>query len=331
MVHDSFQKHNFLGDYLRAFLHTDEPNFHKKRNKELYAKYGKEIKKLTGPKPITALLIFAIVTTHYLSAYAFSSFNWFALVLLSYFVGAFFSHALYVMIHECTHNLVFKKTFWNKVMHIACDIPLFFPSSIGFRHYHMSHHRFLGQYEKDPDIPHNWEAKFIANSSIKKFFWMLFFMFSQTFRSIRIQGVKVFDRWLILNILVVVVMNIIAWNIGGAKMLTYLALSTFFALGLHPLGGRWIQEHFLVDKNQETYSYYGPLNKVAFNVGYHVEHHDIMTISWINLPKLKALAPEYYNSLISFSSWPRVLQDFIFNKARSPFTRTIRKSSPSAL
>ena len=89
----------------------------------------------------------------------------------------------------------------------------------------------------------------------------------------------------------------------GPKALAYLALSTFFALGLHPVGGRWIQEHYETRKGQETYSYYGPLNRTCFNMGYHNEHHDFAGIPWNNLPKLKKLAPDYYDSLASYRSW----------------------------
>ena len=54
----------------------------------------------------------------------------------------------------------------------------------------------------------------------------------------------------------------------------YLTLSFFFSLGLHPVGARWIQEHYTYDFDQETTSYYGPINRVALNMGYHNEHHD---------------------------------------------------------
>ena len=105
--------------------------------------------------------------------------------------------------------------------------------------------------------------------------------------------------------------------------LLYLALSTLFALGLHPLGGRWIQEHYITKEGQETYSYYGPLNKLTFNMGYHNEHHDFMHIPWINLPKLKAMAPEYYDTLKSYDSWTKVVLMFIFDKKLNSFSRII--------
>ncbi len=99
--------------------------------------------------------------------------------------------------------------------------------------------------------------------------------------------------------------------LGGAAPFKYLVMSTVFAIGLHPLGARWIQEHFALAPNQETYSYYGPLNKVSFNVGYHNEHHDIVTIPWSRLPQVRRIAPEFYDGLMSYSSWTTLMLRFV--------------------
>ena len=103
--------------------------------------------------------------------------------------------------------------------------------------------------------------------------------------------------------------------------------SFFFSVGLHPLGGRWIQEHYLThNEEQETYSYYGPLNKMAFNVGFHNEHHDFPSVPWNKLPQIKSTAPGYYNSLISHNSWTKLFLRFIFDREISLFSRIVRKN-----
>jgi sphingolipid delta-4 desaturase len=97
-----------------------------------------------------------------------------------------------------------------------------------------------------------------------------------------------------------------------------------FSVGLHPLGARWIQEHYTQDPVQETFSYYGPLNLLALNVGYHNEHHDFPSIPWNRLPQLRAMAPEFYDSLKSHTSWSRLLWEFVFNPRYSLHSRVLR-------
>ncbi len=56
-------------------------------------------------------------------------------------------------------------------------------------------------------------------------------------------------------------------SLFGIRPFIYLVASSFFAGSLHPCAGHFIAEHYLWDGlEQETYSYYGPLNSLAYNV-----------------------------------------------------------------
>lgn len=74
----------------------------------------------------------------------------------------------------------------------------------------------------------------------------------------------------------------------------------------------------------ETCSYYGPLNWVTFNVGYHVEHHDFPSIPGSRLHMLSKIAPEYYLNLNHHKSWTRVLWQYITDPRVGPSARVRR-------
>jgi sphingolipid delta-4 desaturase len=59
-------------------------------------------------------------------------------------------------------------------------------------------------------------------------------------------------------------------------------------------------------------------------MGYHNEHHDLPSIPWNNLPKVRSLAPEFYDTLKHHSSWSRLLFQFIFDKRYSLYSRIER-------
>jgi sphingolipid delta-4 desaturase len=92
------------------------------------------------------------------------------------------------------------------------------------------------------------------------------------------------------------------------------------------VGARWIQEHYVMVPGQETYSYYGPLNKFCYNVGYHNEHHDLMMVPWSKLPELKRMAPEFYDNLYAHQSWTKLLLKFIFTPELNLYSRVVRPS-----
>lgn len=74
----------------------------------------------------------------------------------------------------------------------------------------------------------------------------------------------------------------------------------------------------------ETCSYYGPLNWLTFNVGYHVEHHDFPSIPGSRLYKLSEIAPEFYRTLNYHTSWTYVLWNYITNPKIGPSARVRR-------
>ena len=86
------------------------------------------------------------------------------------------------------------------------------------------------------------------------------------------------DRWVFLAFASQLAFVVAVSTLLGAKAITYLLASFFFSIGLHPLGGRWVQEHLVTSESQETYSYYGPLNLLSLNVGHHNEHHDFPAV-----------------------------------------------------
>ena len=155
--------------------------------------------------------------------------------------------------------------------------------------------------------------------------WLLLFPIFQALRPWRVKEVPLWDRWTAINVGVQIAFTAAIWVWLGPNALLYLGASLFFSIGLHPLGARWIQRHFLTeDGDQETFSYYGPLNRLAFNVGYHNEHHDFPSVPWNKLPEIRAAAPEVYENLSAHQSWARLLVRFLFDRKITLFSRIVR-------
>ena len=304
-----------------AITHDSEP--HIERTKAIL-KAHPEIKHLMGRNPNTFFYIVGIVSLQVLIAYLLSGKSLWLALIAAYAIGAFANHALFTLIHECSHNMVFKGRLANLWAGVLCDLPHLFPSSVQFRKYHLKHHAFQGNYDIDADIPSAWEAKLIGNTFIGKAIWLFMFPLFQMTRPPRLKQIEFNSLWVWIDIVVVLSFDYLIYHYLGFTSLFYLLASFVFSVGLHPVGGRWIQEHFLVKAPQETYSYYGPLNKLSFNVGYHNEHHDFSYVPWNRLPEIRKIAPEFYNNLTYHMSWSGLVWKFLTDPNLSLFSRTIR-------
>lgn len=313
-----------MGPFVKDFNYSETAEPHIARTKEIIKKYP-EIKKLMGRNVNSFYWSIAIVGLQFAMAFFLREQPIWLILLGAYLIGAFANHALFVLIHEFTHNLVFKNRAANYWGGIFCDLPNAFPSSVSFRKYHLKHHAFQGHYDIDADLPSKWEAKMLNRGFIGKALWMLFFPVFQALRPPRLKEIQFNNKWVWINLITVILFDCAVVYFFGWTALLYLVLSFFFSVGLHPLGARWIQEHYLVAPPQETYSYYGALNKLAFNVGFHNEHHDFSYVPWNNLPKIREIAPEYYDTLYYHTSWTKLWLKWLFDKNLSLFSRTLRE------
>ena len=307
---------------------VDYPEPHLERTRALLASHP-EVRSLFGRDRSTAFWVVAIVALQIAIAWALRAQPWWVLLPAAYLVGAFADHALWTLIHDCTHNLVFRKTRWNAWLQILANLPIVFPAAISFRKFHLLHHRFQGDPELDADLASPLEARLVGNSTLGKALWLLTFFAWQSLRVPRLKRVRMLDRWYVANVAAQVGFLAGLWALAGWKAVLYLTFSSIFAIGLHPVGARWIQEHYLTSgkDGQETFSYYGPLNVLAFNVGYHNEHHDLMMVPWSRLPRLKAMAPEFYDGLVYHRSWTALFFRFLLDPSLSLYSRRIRGSA----
>jgi sphingolipid delta-4 desaturase len=141
-----------------------------------------------------------------------------------------------------------------------------------------------------------------------------------------------------LNILVQVVFDIVLVKLTSWNALGYFIFSSFLAGSLHPCAGHFIAEHYVFEKLPatardlktdapvpETYSYYGALNLLTYNVGLHNEHHDFPAVPWSRLPALHEIAKEFYADLPRHKSWIGVIWQFIWDKEVGLSCRVKRK------
>lgn len=305
------------------FIYSDDTEPHTLRRKELIAKYGSALNKLFGHEPWTKYIVVLLITSQLYLSYllrdeTFTMQFW----LIAYIIGATITQALFLAIHEISHNLAFKSTTHNKLFGIFTNIPIVFPMFIMFKGYHQDHHKHQGDNELDTDLPTAYEAKLLSSKLGK-----IVFLFNQTlFYAIRPIFLKQqpLTLWHWLNIVIQFIADyLIVYYIGWGAVI-YLLTCMHMSGSIHPCASHFIAEHYVFTKDAETHSYYGCLNYLCFNVGYHNEHHDFPNVAWSALPKLHSLAQEEYKALPYHKSWTKVLWSFINNSQVTLFNRIKR-------
>jgi len=301
------------------WVYTDEP--HLSRRKEILAKYP-QIKDLYGYDTNTKYIVLCWVILQCCMCYLLRNSSWGLIFILAYCVGGFANHALFLAMHEISHNLAAASPTTNRLIGCFANTVTVFPHFSMFQRYHMEHHQYQGVDGIDVDVPCTWEGWFFTNT-LKKLLWVLIQALFYVIRPLFIKPKKP-GFWEAINWSTCFLFDFAIFYFIGWKSLAYLGLSSLLGSGLHPMAGHFIAEHYVFIKGQETYSYYGPLNLITFNVGYHNEHHDFPRITGSRLPQLRAIAHEYYDNLPSYTSWTKVIFDYITDPTVGPYSRVKR-------
>lgn len=246
------------------------------------------------------------------------------LVFVAYACGATLTQALFLAVHELSHNLFFHDSRWNRAFAIFANLPLVFPFAIAFRGYHLEHHKHQGTEGVDTDLPSHLEMRLVRGPATKSI-WLMCQILAYAIRPVLVRR-QPWTTWHTVNCATQIVFD--AWMVlrFGTVPVSYLVGCLVLAGGLHPCSGHFLSEHYLLfgTSTQETFSYYGPLNWLTWNVGYHNEHHDFSYVPWSRLPQLNRAAPEFYDSLAHCSSWTGALVRYVRDPACGPWSRVRR-------
>ncbi|XP_064484641.1 sphingolipid delta(4)-desaturase DES1-like isoform X2 [Ornithodoros turicata] len=286
-----------------------------------------EIQKLMKPYPWFKWQIVAMVTTQLFMFYMLQDASWFTLTMWAYFFGGVINHALMLGIHEIAHNHAFGpgRPLPNRLFGMFTNLPIGIPASISFRKYHLEHHRYQGIDSIDADLPTELEAKLFCHT-FTKLIWIILQPLFYALRPVFVFP-KPVTKLELINLVTQITFDVLVYHFFGAKIVYYMIGGSLLAMGLHPVAGHFVSEHYMFKKGFETYSYYGILNCLTFNVGYHMEHHDFPGVPGAKLPMVKKIAGEFYDDLPHHDSWVKVLYDFIMDPEIGPYARIKRKGA----
>ena len=269
-----------------------------------------EVRHLAGPDRRSKYVCLALAVVHVGVAVHADRLSHAWTVVTAYAVGATLSQALFLAIHEMSHNLFFHRGSRNRALSIVANLPLIVPFAIPFRHYHLDHHSHLGERGRDADLPTDAEIRWASSGPTGRVLWACSQIVLYAVRPL-CTYVAPIDAWTLCNVATQVAFDVaLVWT-TGLRPILYLVLSVVLAGGLHPCAGHFFFEHSHASRSQPTTSYYGPINRLTWNVGYHNEHHDFPNVPWSRLPTLNRVAREHYASLETCDSWCGAMVAFV--------------------
>jgi len=311
----------------QTFLYVSQASEPHAKRRAAILEAHPDVRELAGAAPITARILVVLVLCQLMLSILFADAAWWVYLLSAATVGAVASHALFGLVHECIHGLVFRSPLANRIFAVFANLPHVVPSAVSFQIFHLEHHAHQGSYSRDADMPAVWEVQFFGRSFLGKLLWFAVYpalMIARSARVSKMSGVRAVTLGVVVNVVCALSFDAAWAYFAGWKALAWLLLSFYLAIGPTPLGARWVQEHFVLSRDQETNSYTGAFNYFCFNMGLHNEHNDFPSVPWFRLPTLRTKAPEFYASLYDIPSYVGLFWHFLTDSKLSIGSRVVR-------
>jgi len=323
-----------------AFDYDDLSEPHATRNVQMRQAYPKLFKTLKRVDYTTGIYVVLAMFVQIGCAYLVtrpldSEWQWWArFLLVAYSIGGICNHSMTLAMHEISHDLA-GGGLLGKTLGLIANAPLGIPAYASFKRYHNEHHKYQGEDGIDSDVPTALEGHVVGTNPFLKTIWMICQPFFYALRPLITVGKSPSVMELYNLVFQVAFSTGLAAFCGSdindpatwsAMAPVYLIASTLLGMGLHPMAGHFVAEHYTFVRGQETYSYYGPLNWFSFWVGYHNEHHDFCNLPGSTLRKLRDSTPEFYEDLPVHHSWIKVIWRYITSPILSPFSRVRRNT-----
>jgi sphingolipid 4-desaturase/C4-monooxygenase len=336
---------------------ADDARYHNELRRKVLEAHP-EAANLIGPDWRTALFAVLMLALHWTVAWGVSRTSWWIAFLAAFVFGQTIYHSAGTLIHESAHRLVFRNAKARFAYDVLTEmIVTSFGYQLLYQHNHVtSHHAYLGDYERDYEHE---DAYFVAARGryraahpvryrLMTIGIMILHLLPLTFIYDALVLPRVLGRATGLpprdktrkspatrparGELYALALVSLAVNVGLFMAFGFLGW-LYHIWSLSMISGRWgaslrgqvLSEHYGEDAGHPTRSTYWWGNRIFYNIGYHVEHHTISGVPWTRLPRLHAIAPEFFdvgNELNYYSFW--------WKQVKSDFTLPRRVSATEA-
>jgi len=284
---------------------------------------------ISGSEPRTVFALPVILALHWGMAWLVSDAPIAVIFVAAFLAGQILIHAAGSLVHETAHQLIFRDLRAKLGFDLGLEVILTsYGKQLTYQHEHItSHHPYIGDYERDYE--HEDICAFQSRMTLRSdnprlqrlMTWLTLALHALPLGFVigdevlprlnrwisgrpqrdpvrHIEATRAPVRQVRLFIAVSLASNLTLLALLGPWALLYhiWALSLFLGkCGIWNLG-QSLSEHAGSDDVTPTRSYYGWLNAVLFNTGYHNEHHTFPNVAWTRLPRLKREVSEVFTS-----------------------------------
>jgi len=267
--------------------------YHAKRRRAILNAHP-EVRECMIVDPSFKYVAVACATTQLLIAYLLRDEPLGYVLFMGAVVGTIFDCAITNSVHELIHEMAIEN--WplaNKILSGYVNLALFLPFAAGYHRSHRHHHSFLGT-DLDAKYPTMEEALQYDQNIIGRLKYIFTHPLQGGSRWNKIvpgDPPNEYMKWNERTVYLVDALILIFW---GYKSLLYLLVAFWINDTIFIQGSKNFVDHWVSENETYTSSYYGWVNMIDFNIGYHREHHDFPNVPGRYLALITKMAPEFY-------------------------------------